>query len=164
MVTRKGQALRIPETDIRSMGRQAAGVTGIRLKEGDKPGIDGSDRTRRAAAGGHRTGIRQTHDLEEYPEKGRATGGVATIDQKNLPKIGQIASARVVQDDDEITIISSGGIMLRLKVKDISMSGRATRGFKLMDLGKEDSVASLARIATAEVRKNVNSEPEESSK
>jgi len=76
---------------------------------------------------------------------------VATTDLKNLSKIGHITSARVVQEVDEVTIISSGGIMLRLKVKDISSSGRATRGFKLMDLGTDDHVASLARINTAEV-------------
>jgi DNA gyrase subunit A len=56
-----------------------------------------------------------------------------------------------VQESDEVSIISSGGIMLRLKVKDISASGRATRGFKLMDLGTEDKVAAIARINNAVV-------------
>ncbi len=83
---------------------------------------------------------------------------MATIDQKNISKIGNISAARVVQEADEISIISSGGIMLRLKVKDISMSGRATRGFKLMDLGSEDIVASVARISTAEIQKADNGE------
>jgi DNA gyrase subunit A len=93
-------------------------------------------------------GFGKRSDLKDYPVKGRATGGVATIDQKHLDKVGHISSARVVQEEDEVTLVSSGGVMLRLKVKDISSSGRATRGFRLMDLGDEDQVASLARINT----------------
>jgi DNA gyrase subunit A len=97
-------------------------------------------------------GFGKRTNLEEYPSKGRATGGVATIDIKNLPKIGKIVGARVVQSEDEITMISSNGVMLRLKTNGISSSGRATRGFKLMDLGKGDAVASLARIAAADLK------------
>lgn len=143
------------------MGRQASGVTGIRLKPGDAlASMDVIEPKGQLLVVTEQGFGKRTH-LEEYPEKGRATGGVATIDQKHIPKIGHIASARVVQEDDEITMISSGGIMLRLKVNNISMSGRATRGFRLMDLGKDDGVASLARIATADIQKIVNSEPEE---
>jgi len=158
MVTRQGQALRIDESDIRSMGRQAAGVTGIKLKGDDLlASMDVIEPNGQLLVVTER-GYGKRSKLEEYPAKGRATSGVATIDQKNLPKIGQISSARVVQEADEISIISSGGIMLRLKVKDISMSGRATRGFKLMDLGNEDVVASVAKISNADLQKADNGE------
>jgi DNA gyrase subunit A len=80
---------------------------------------------------------------------------VATIDQKNLPKIGKITDARVVQDDDDVTMISSSGIVLRLKVKVISVSGRATRGFKVMDLVKDSIVASVARMAAKDMAARV---------
>ena len=156
MVTRRGQALRIKESSIRTMGRQAAGVTGISLKEGDRlASMDVIE------PGGKllvvtENGFGKCSNLEEYPAKGRATGGVATIDQKSLPKIGEIAAARVVQDDDDVTMISSAGIMLRLKVKVISVSGRSTRGFKVMDLGKDSIVASVARMAAKDL---VKSEP-----
>ena len=148
MVTRGGQALRFSETVIRKMGRPAAGVTGIKLRAGDR--LTSMDVIE---PGGQllivtEHGFGKRSDLDGYPVKGRATGGVATIDQKHLDKVGHIASARVVQEDEEITLVSSGGVMLRLKVKDISSSGRATRGFRLMDLGGEDHVASLARINT----------------
>ncbi len=155
MVTKRGQALRIKESEIRPMGRQAAGVTGIRLKPGDKlASMDVIE------VGGKllvvtENGFGKCSRLEEYPTKGRATGGVATIDQKSLPKIGEIADARVMQDDDDVTMISSGGIMLRLKVKVISVSGRATRGFKVMDLGKDSIVASVARMASVDVAREV---------
>lgn len=146
MVTHNGQALRIKETDIRSMGRQAAGVSGIKLKEGDLVASMEVVEKEGTLLIVTENGFGKRSHLAEYPLKGRATGGVVTIDQKHLDKVGKIASARVVQDSDEITIISSGGIMLRLKVNAISISGRSTRGFRLMDLGKGDTVASVARI------------------
>jgi DNA gyrase subunit A len=153
LITRDGQALRIHEDSVRCMGRQAAGVTGIKLREGDRLAS-----MEVVEAGGEllvvtEQGFGKRTGLDEYPVKGRATGGVATIDQKNLPKIGRIVGARVVQPEDEITIISSGGILLRLKTKEINSSGRATRGFRLMNLGAGDVVASLARIAAADLKK-----------
>lgn len=153
MVTRKGQALRIAETEIRSMGRQAAGVAGIKLKEGDRLASMDVVEPEGQLLVVTEQGYGKRTNLTEYPPKGRATGGVATLDQKHLGKIGLIASARVVQEHDEVTFISSGGVVLRLKVKDITSSGRATRGFKVMDLGKEDMVASVARIASADLKK-----------
>ena len=161
MVTRGGQALRIKETTIRSMGRQAAGVAGIKLKADDRLASmeviepEGQLLVVTEHGYGKRTA------LTEYPEKGRATGGVTTLDGKYQQKTGRIAVARVVQEADEVTLVSANGIMLRLKVKDISMSGRATRGFKVMDLGDEDTVASLARINTSELKGDEPEKPVE---
>ena len=153
MVTREGQALRIHEGTIRSMGRQAAGVAGIKLRESDRlASMEVVEHNGKLLVVTEQ-GFGKCTKLEEYPVKGRATSGVATIDQKSLGKIGKIVGARVVQEEDEITIISSAGIMLRLKTKEISASGRATRGFKLQDLGKNDTVASLARLSAAEMTK-----------
>lgn len=151
MVTAQGQALRFSEKQVRPTGRQAGGINGITMKPGDRlasmevvePG--GTLLVVTSHGFGKRT------PLEEYPLKGRATGGVQTIDQKSLPKIGQIAVARVVQDDDELTIITTGGQAIRLKVSQISISGRSTRGVHLMDLAKDDTVASLARIAATDL-------------
>ena len=148
LVTRSGQALRFAESEIRSMGRQAAGVKGIKFK-----GKDSLASMDVIEPGGQllvvsELGYGKRSNLDEYPAKSRATGGVTTTDQKSLSKIGHITAARVVQETDEVTLISSSGVVLRLKVKDISSSGRATRGFKLMDLGPEDVVASVARVNT----------------
>jgi DNA gyrase subunit A len=150
LVTEGGQALRMSEEEVRPMGRQASGVNGINLRPGDlvtsmevvEP--DGYLMIITTLGYGKRS------PLDEYPLKGRATGGVTTIDQKNMDKIGKIASARVVQDDDEITSISSGGTVLRQKVKEINPLGRATRGVHLMNLVKGDTVASLARLLAEE--------------
>ena len=149
LVTRNGQALRFAETEIRSMGRAAVGVTGIRLKEDDiVTSMDVIEPGGQLLVVSER-GYGKRSRLDEFPPKGRGTGGVAATDQKNLVKSGHISSARVVQESDEVTLVSSSGIVLRLKVKDITISSRATRGFKLMDLDEEDSVASLARISSS---------------
>lgn len=153
LVTRQGQALRLPETKIRSMGRQAAGVSGIKLRPNDLLASMEVVESNGKLLVVTEFGFGKRTKLEEYPAKGRATGGVATVDQKHLGKIGSIASARVVQDEDEVTMISASGVLIRLKVKDLSIGGRATRGFRIMDLDKDDFVASVARIAAADLIK-----------
>jgi DNA gyrase subunit A len=152
LVSEQGQALRFEEEAVRAMGRAAAGVTGMRLEKGDRlasmeviePG--GSLVVITTLGYGKRT------SLEEYPGKGRATGGVATMDQKSLGKIGRLAAARVVQESDDLTIISRGGVTLRNKVNAMRSMGRAARGVRLMDLAEGDTVASLARMAAADLR------------
>ncbi len=147
LVTRQGQALRISEQDVRPMGRQAAGVMSIRLKKGDKltsmevvvPGSSVLIVTDKGY--GKRT------DIDEYPVKGRATGGVLTINKSSMEQIGEIATVRVVQEKDEVMLISSNGMVLRLRVKDISKMGRATRGVHMMDMINGDTVASLAVLS-----------------
>jgi DNA gyrase subunit A len=152
LVTKKGQALRFSEDEVRPMGRAAAGVTGIRLDKDDHVTSmevieDGGDLMIVTARGyGKRT------PLSEYPVKGRATGGVQTIDKNSISKIGLVTAARVVQEADDLTIISTAGLVLRTKVKDISRSGRATRGVLMINLQAGDSVASLARIPDAALR------------
>ncbi len=146
LVTAHGQALRIREQDVRPMGRHASGVIGIRLKAGDEViGMDvvepGGDLLVVTANGyGKRT------PLSEYPVKGRATGGVRTLDPKALPKTGPLVAARVVQEKDQVILLSAKGLALRLRVKDIPRKGRVTRGSRLMDLKDGDTVAAVARL------------------
>jgi DNA gyrase subunit A len=153
LITEQGQALRFPETEVRPMGRVAGGVNGIRLDHRDKvasmevvePGGELLVVTTRGY--GKRT------PLEEYPVKGRATGGVQTIDKNALKKVGEITAARVVQQADDLTLISTAGVVLRTKVSEISRSGRAARGVVVMILQDGDRVASLARIAAADLKR-----------
>ena len=156
LVTARGQALRISEKTIRSMGRQGSGVAGIKLKKGDKVAA-----MEVVEPGGYllvvtEMGFGKRVSLNEFTSKGRATGGVVTIDQKVIDIIGHIAVARVVQEDDEVTLMSSGGLVLRLKIKQIHPQGRSTRGVRFMDLVKGDSVASLARLSAAELQRGVD--------
>jgi DNA gyrase subunit A len=151
LVTEMGQALRFSEKEVRSMGRTAAGVTGIRLRKGDLVASmevveEGGDLLVVTVNGyGKRT------PLANYPAKSRATRGVKTINQNAINKIGVISAARVVQVSDDLTMISANGVVLRTKVEAVSRSGRAARGTLLMNLQEGDSVASLARIAAADL-------------
>ncbi len=146
LVTARGQALRFREDEVRPMGRQAAGVTGIRLKPGDRvvsmdvvePGGFLAVVTERGY--GKRT------PLSEYSRKHRATQGIRTLAAGATEKVGPIVAARVVQEKDHLTLISAGGIVLRTRVAEISVMGRAARGVRLMRLQPEDSVASVARL------------------
>jgi DNA gyrase subunit A len=86
---------------------------------------------------------------------------VHTINKKVISKIGYVVAARVVQEDDDLTIMSTGGVILRTKVKNISRTGRVTKGVTVMNLGEGDSVASIARISAADLRSvGVEEEPD----
>ena len=145
IVTEQGQALRFSSQLVRPMGRSAAGVTAMRLGDGDyivsmEAIVPGGELLVVTAKGyGKRT------PLEQYPAKGRATGGVKTMANR-IDETGVIASARVVLPDDEVTIITAGGIALRTGVSNIARLGRSTRGVRVIALQDGDAVASVARI------------------
>ncbi|MGD9093311.1 MAG: DNA gyrase subunit A [Anaerolineales bacterium] len=153
LVTRGGQALRFSEKQVRYMGRTAAGVIGIRLRQGDvvtamevvDPEADLLVVTEK--------GFGKRTPMNEYVVKNRANIGVHTINKRAIKQIGAIAAARVVHDDDDLTLISAGGVVLRTKVKAITRSSRATRGVTIMNLQEGDSVASVARIAHADLQR-----------
>jgi len=151
LVTEHGQALRIREASVRSMGRAAGGVNGIGLAQGDHVASmevveEGGELLVVTTAG-----FGKCTPLSEYPPKGRATGGVQTVAPKSLKSNGKIAAARVVQPIDELTIISAGGVVLRTRVKDVKHGGRIVKSELLISLEGEDYVASLARISTTDL-------------
>jgi DNA gyrase subunit A len=147
LITANGQALRFEENAVRAMGRQAAGVNGIALHKGDQLASMEVIEPGGSLLVVNALGFGKQSPLDDYPVKGRATGGVITTDQKAIDKIGRIAAARVVQPTDEVTLISSSGQALRLKMSQVSVSGRAARGVHLMNLEAGDTVAAVARIA-----------------
>lgn len=152
IVTQLGKALRYSEKQVRPMGRPAAGVKAINMQKDDEVTsleVVEADGDLLVVSEG---GIGKRTTLVDYPTKGRATGGVLTTDAKMLSKIGRIAVARVVQEKDEVTIISTNGVLIRTKVGDIKQAGRATMGVRLMNLAEGDSVAAMARIAEADLR------------
>ncbi len=152
-VTENGQALRFSEGKVRAMGRSAAGVQGIRLKKGDAVTSMDVIQPNGSLLIVTTNGFGKQTPLKDYTAKGRATGGNFTIDPKAIPVTGKIAAARVVQMEDDLTIITANGVALRLKVKDVKQAGRATRGVHLIKPQEGDSVASVARIAVEELKK-----------
>ena len=152
-VTEQGQALRFSEGKIRAMGRQAAGVQAIRLHNDDcvtSMDVVEKDGSLLVITS---TGFGKQTPLKDYSAKGRATSGVSTIDQKALKDIGKIVAARVIQKADDLTIITSNGVAIRIKVKDVRQAGRSTRGVHLIKPQDGDSVASVARIAAEDLKK-----------
>jgi DNA gyrase subunit A len=160
IITEQGQALRFNSSLVRSMGRPAAGVKAINLRKGDCiSGMvtvteDGELLVVTANGYGKRT------PMAAYNPKGRATMGVATFSRKAVAKLtGPIVAVRSVQPDDQITIISVNGQAIRTTVSDIRLLGRATKGTRLMNLKPGDTVASVARLAAADLPAPEATEP-----
>jgi DNA gyrase subunit A len=146
IVTERGQAIRFKESDIRPMGRVAGGVMAVRLEGKDRVAAMDVVRPKANLLVVTENGFGKRTDLAEYPVQSRHGKGVVTIDTKRLDEVGRIADAKVVDLKDEVTLITSKGMVLRTQVASISMLGRATRGVRVMRLKSGDSVASLAVI------------------
>jgi len=144
LVTEQGQALRFPEEEVRPMGRTAAGVKAITLEEGDavtsmEVVLPQADFLVVAVNGyGRRTA------LDEFSLQHRGGKGLRAF--KVSARTGPVTSGRVVQESDEVIIISESGQILRARVTDIPRMGRATQGVRLMELKAGDRVASVARL------------------
>ena len=152
IVTEQGQALRFHEQKVRPMGRPAAGVKGINLRPGDhvtSMGVVDPDGDLLVVS---QKGYGKRTPLGEYPVKGRATGGVVTLSRSKRDLTGPVAAARVVSAEDDLTIISSGGKVLRTKMKQIKQTGRATMGVRVINLKEGEIVASVARISAKDLK------------
>ncbi|NMB00896.1 MAG: DNA gyrase subunit A [Firmicutes bacterium] len=148
LVTRYAQAIRFSEEQVRPMGRTAQGVKGINLDEGDKVvglavAADDADLLVVTERGfGKRT------PLTEYRQTNRAGKGIITL--KKNERTGPIVGVQVVREGNEIMILSVEGIMIRLKVSEISSMGRNTQGVTLMRLDENDRVIAVADIVGKE--------------
>ncbi|NSW53360.1 MAG: DNA gyrase subunit A [Anaerolineae bacterium] len=159
-VTREGQALRVPEKEIRVMGRTAAGVRSIDLADGDElVGVDAAEKNGSLLVVTE-NGYGKRTELTQYPQRHRGGKGVHTINVHSMGEIGKIVSARVVQEQDQITIISTDGIVLRTRVDEIREMGRATRGVKVMNLSRGGTVAAVARLTSEGEDSPASPEPE----
>jgi DNA gyrase subunit A len=160
LVTELGKALRINESEVRPMGRTASGVTAIRLEAQDYVTSLEVVETGGALLLATSRGFGKRVLLNEYPIKSRATGGVQTTDKKALTKLGRISAARVVQEADDVNLMSAGGVVLRVKVSDIPIKARASQGIRLMSIEPGDNLVTLARVSTNDL--NISPEPGES--
>src|SRR4051794_34475736 len=144
MVSRKGQAIRFHERDVRPMGRDASGVQGMRLRGDDEViavnvAHDDADVLVVTENGyGKRTRV------SEYPVKGRGGMGVKTVQLTEAK--GQLAGARVVRDGYQVMLISDGGTVIRMAADDIKRSGRSTQGVIVMRLREGEHVSTLAPV------------------
>ena len=148
LVTKEGMSIRFDENDIRSMGRSAMGVKGITLSNDDKVVSmslceEGTDVLVFSENGfGKRT------DINEYRTQIRAGKGIKTYNIAE--KTGKLVGAEMVNEDDEMMIINSDGVLIRLRVNEISLFGRVTSGVKLMKTDDEVNVVSISKIKMEE--------------
>ena len=161
IVTRGGKALRMREDRVRAMGRAAAGVWAMRLLPGDF--VTGFDVVQPEAdlLVLHELGCGKRVRLEEFATKGRYIQGVWTTDRKRLAEVGLIVAARVVNQDDQITVITGNGIVLRTPVSGIRHKGRAAQGVRIVNLDKGDTVAALAVLRHEDLMRRVDGVEEE---
>ena len=140
-----GKVVRFPESHVRSMGRTAKGVRGIRLTKGQNAIsliiVKGTDTTVLTAT---QNGYGKRTDIEDYPQKSR--GGVGVISIQATKRNGPVVSAVAVENDDEIMLISDQGTLIRTPVKDISVFGRNTQGVRLVNLSELEQLASIEPI------------------
>ncbi len=151
IITKNGKALRFDENNVRAMGRQAGGVIGIKMRGDDEVTSLEVVTKKGELLIITEKGYGKRTPLDKYVRKGRGTLGVKTVDTNAFPKIGKIVAARVVQKSDELTIISLNGVVMRTKVENISVAGRATMGVRIMNINEGDSVSSLARTSLADL-------------
>jgi len=146
--TRHGLSIRFHEDDIRSMGRTAVGVRGISLGKGDevvgmellKPG--GNLLTVTVNGYGKRTAV------DEYRIQSR--GGKGVIALKVTEKTGAVLGVAQVSEEDDVMLVTDGGKIIRMPVREIRISGRNTQGVRLIGMEENEHVASLARLAEKE--------------
>lgn len=154
--TKDGMAIRFPETEVRPTGRATRGVKGINLKENDQVVSVGLTRENSDLLVVTNKGYGKRTKLEEYRIQKR--GGIGTINIRRTPRIGDVVALQVVNPDEEVMMISADGVMIRLKVNNISLFGRATQGVRLMRLDKGDHVVAVARVIAGEDEVEENGE------
>jgi DNA gyrase subunit A len=159
MVSRKGQAIRFSEQEVRPMGRDTAGVKGMGLRKGDEVisvnviGVNEGDLLVVTENGyGKRT------KLADYPRKGRAGLGVKTVQLTEAR--GQLVGARIVRDGYQVMLISNGGTVIKIPVDDIRRLGRSTQGVIVMRLREGEQVSALAPVVEADESEPAEAEPE----
>lgn len=143
MVTENGKGLRFAETKVRSMGRTASGVRGMRVAEDDRlTCVDVASAEDYLLVVGEK-GIGKRTPVNRVPSHGRATSGVMITNKHMLDVTGKVIAARVLHENDDVTFITSMGNVVRLKGSTIPVKGRTARGVRLVRLTEGATVAAV---------------------
>lgn len=145
IVTKQGKCICFKEDDVRAMGRSAGGVRAIKLDDDEvvamnlvQPGEELLVVTQKGY--GKRTSV------EEYKIQARGGKGMLTYDKSKFKKTGELIGATVVEDDDEVMLINSDGIIIRISAGEVSKLGRATQGVKIMRVKKDANIISMTKV------------------
>ena len=147
VVTKKGKSITFHEDDVRSMGRSAGGVRAITLDKDDEVVSMELDSTgERELLVMTKKGFGKRTSLDEYRLQTRGGKGVSTYDKTKFAKTGELVGATLVSKDDEIMLINSNGVIIRIRANEISKSGRTTQGVKIMKVESGDEIVSFAKV------------------
>ena len=159
VATRCGMSIRFNENDCRPIGRTARGVKAIELKEGDevigmcviREGDDGKSKIMTIAE----TGLGRRSETEEYRVQTRAGKGVLNY---HIEKYGLVAAVDMVNDDDDVILIASNGIIIRIAAEQINTVSRTSKGVRVMRIGEEDKVVSAIAVQKEETDEEASDE------
>ena len=148
LVTKYGQCIRFKESDVRSTGRTSMGVRGMNLSDSDEViGMQLSCQGDYLLVASEK-GMGKLTDMNEFTVQNRGGKGVKCY--KITEKTGNVVGMKAVNDDDEIMMINTEGIIIRMECAGISKLGRITSGVKLINLHKDEKVASIAKVRQTE--------------
>ena len=160
MANRNGRAVRFDEKTIRTMGRTATGVRGIRLDKGDDQVVGMivvNDSVQETVMVVSENGYGKRSGVEDYRKTNRGGKGVKTMNITD--KTGRLVAIKNVTDDNDLMIINKSGITIRLAVADCRVMGRATQGVRLINLSKKnDVIASVCKTMSSELEATVEEE------
>jgi DNA gyrase subunit A len=164
LATRKGQSIRFASQDVRDTGRATQGVRGIKLKDDDVvvslAVIDSSQRETTEMLAVSEQGFGKRTKLEEYPVQGRGGQGVVTL--KVTSKTGNLVNLTNVIGEEELLLLSEGGVLIRTRVSEISSYGRSSQGVTVMRLGEGDRVvAAMVMLAEETLDKVIEDKEQE---
>ena len=146
IVTKQGKCICFSEDDVRPMGRIAGGVRAIKLEKDDEvvamelvePGQELLVVTKK--------GFGKRTKVSDYKIQVRGGKGLLTYDKAKFKKTGELVGAMVVDEEDDVLLINSSGVIIRIPAKEISRLGRATQGVKIMNVGEDANIIALAKV------------------
>ncbi|MDD7511490.1 MAG: DNA gyrase subunit A [Peptostreptococcaceae bacterium] len=150
IVTKNGKCICFSEHDVRSMGRIAAGVRAIKLDKDDEVVAMELVEPNQELLVVTKNGFGKRTPVEDYKIQVRGGKGLLTYDKAKFKKTGELIGAMVVDEDDEVLLINSEGIIIRVRANDISKLGRATQGVKIMKVEDETNIVAMAKVIKEE--------------
>jgi len=146
IVTKNGKCICFSEDDVRPMGRIAGGVRAIKLEKGDEVVAMELAEENEELLVVTQNGFGKRTSVSEYKVQTRGGKGLLTYDKAKFKKTGELIGAMVVNDSDEILLINSDGIIIRIKASEVSRLGRATQGVKIMRVEENANIITMAKV------------------
>lgn len=150
IVTKQGKCICFSEEEVRSMGRQAAGVRAIKLEDGDEVVSMELVKEGQELFVVTEKGYGKRTSVDEYKMQTRGGKGLLTYDKAKFKKTGELVGAMVVNEDDEMMLINSDGIIIRIRAAEVSRLGRSTQGVRIMKVEEDTNIIALAKVISEE--------------